>query len=233
MRSAASAGMKLTIPHWVMALLGLYLTIEPQLAHAFPAEDSIFAMVGQVDSVVLTVLGVITGSALTGKVRPPAGLAAFLLLVGVGYSVPGRPEALHAYRANMRPMPARVAVAWRSVVVRGVLAATMVLGLISAACTGAQVVAVAPAVANVGACIITTAAADQQRGLSAIATVEDVIAKCGADAASIATILDAETKAQVVGTNGDSSKLPAYLGGLQSVAVAAHTMSALDAGAGK
>jgi hypothetical protein len=92
---------------------------------------------------------------------------------------------------------------------------------------------VTPAVATTAACIITTAAADESQGMAAIAIVEDVVAKCGADALTIATVLDAETKGEIVGTGGDAGALPAYRAQMQSVAAAAHAMVPIDAGSGK
>lgn len=99
------------------------------------------------------------------------------------------------------------------------------------ACTPAQVVTEAPAVATTGACIVTTVAADDAAGMQPLAVVDDVIAKCGTDALTVATLLDAETKAAVVESGGDAGALSMVFARRAAVATAAHAKaSAIDAG---
>ena len=68
------------------------------------------------------------------------------------------------------------------------------IGLLAIACTPAQTAADA----NFAACVIVTAATDEVGGMAPGAIVADVIAKCGGDAGTIATILDAEAKAKAM-----------------------------------
>jgi hypothetical protein len=76
----------------------------------------------------------------------------------------------------------------------GILVATIGLATYQQACTPAQTAADA----NFAACVLVTAATDEVAGMAPGAIVADVIAKCGGDAATIATILDAEAKAKAL-----------------------------------
>lgn len=167
---------------------------------------------------VIAVLGYVEGYLTPSPKQVPAPPAKLLAagLIFLGFSAHGVARLETAYRSNPKT-PAPLVVAWNTRAALR-LAATLLVAIgvaLFAACTPAAVVAATPAVATTAACIITTSAEDVQAGMPAVQVVEDVIAKCATDAASIATILDAEAKAQTIAG-----------GKLGDVATAAHARDA-------
>lgn len=85
--------------------------------------------------------------------------------------------------------------------------------------------AVSPAVAvpvvDVGVCIISTTAQDIAAGMSPIAIVGDDVSKCGADLPTIASLLDAEAKAEIVAADGGNAALAEQYAAVAAAARAA------------
>ncbi|HEY6462661.1 MAG TPA: hypothetical protein VIY73_20975 [Polyangiaceae bacterium] len=79
--------MKITAPHWVIAVLVLLGTLAPQLAAQFPAVGWLVTVCGvitQLDPIVLGVLGVTTASAVTGANVSAAVKAGAVKVAGAG-----------------------------------------------------------------------------------------------------------------------------------------------------
>ncbi len=64
--------LQLTAPHWLIVGIGLIGTIAPNVATSFPTLAPICAEITQLTPLVLTALGVLTGSAMTVSAPPAA-----------------------------------------------------------------------------------------------------------------------------------------------------------------
>jgi hypothetical protein len=89
--------MKLSIHHWIIALLALLGTIGPQVAQAFPSLAAVIGIFDQIDAAVLGVLGILTGSAIAhkGAAAVASGATKLLSILAVGLLVlmPGCKES--------------------------------------------------------------------------------------------------------------------------------------------
>ena len=106
------------------------------------------------------------------------------------------------------------------------MALVMLLGALLS-CTPQQVSAI-PSDVSLAICIITTTATDVALGETPPQVVADDLAKCGTDVATIASVLDAETKAQIVVAGVDAGTPPAYA--LKLAAISAWAKAPPDGG---
>lgn len=99
--------MKLSIPHWVIVLVTLLGTTATEVAAAFPTLAPALGVVHQIDVLVLGVMGILTGSALTSKAVAPKVAMSMLMLYALATIAIS--QALVACKATQVAAPSSVA----------------------------------------------------------------------------------------------------------------------------